>query len=734
MEDLIEVLDAKITIRSSLSFLTDVKKKIEEPGNEKRNTLFRATVFGKWLDIPAFANDNLLLNYIFHHQVSDAPSVDCPLITYSICGNSFEFGRKEFCLMTGFLFGKLPKKETYKGIPSSPFLDRIFPDRCTNRVKKVKGDELMILFTTDDLWFGISDHDAVRVCLLLVATNVFMGREARYYIPNNVLELVDDFPSWNTYPWGEYFWRIFYLRTLNVVPRKNERDSKKVKEKVVEPPKKKKKPAKCSKKKNKADEQSPKKITTYNLYDFVLSFKAIADIIDKRKGEVSTSCLEKELDIVKDRIAVLEKCFKLRYQDTSKDSVKQVCYKQHDFHCSKSDSAVSDVLHQEVASKKRDWPGEASGFIYAESQEKYSVSQLLQLVSNEKSGPVFDCTQLEVDTPIDWSLPNLNEPFSQSQICGSVGFDDMLDPRCKDHQLNDNVQKCLVNPVDMMCGELNKSDDKFDETVAVGVIVDRATLKASPPPNAMEYQEPQPTDKGSVGFDDLLDPGTKDHLLNDNVPKGLVKLVEPMSGEDNISDDKLDETVAGGVIVDRATLQASPPPNAMQYQEPHPTDKVDAAVFVDVQGKKVDSSELNCVNMNLPRSSEQIFKRMKRVTRKGKFGLPPYTPLPSITPILKKRQSNILKMNAIPMDNLDDDCQIIPLKYWLEDSTPFARTRKRNHTGYVKEPNTFVDCPDLPEIVVDPWVEVVATEGGYPTRHRYVVSSLMDTAYWLSEQ
>ncbi|GKE51478.1 hypothetical protein Tco_1486634, partial [Tanacetum coccineum] len=234
------------------------------------------------------------------------------------------------------------------------------------------------------------------------------------------------------------------------------------------------------------------------------------------------------------------------------------------------------------------------------------------------------------------------------KLQGSVGFDDMLDPRCKDHQLNDNVQKCLVNPVDMMCCELNKSDDKFDETVDVGVIVDRATLKASsvgfddlldlgtkdhllndnvpkglvksvdmmygedntsddkldetvavgvivdratpqssPPPNAMEYQEPEPTDKGSVGFDDLLDPGFKDQLLNDNVPKGLVKLVEPMSGEDNISGDKLDETVAGSVIVDLATLQASPPPNAMQYQEPHPTDKMDAAVFVDVQVDRV---------------------------------------------------------------------------------------------------------------------------------------------------
>nr|GEX32006.1 hypothetical protein [Tanacetum cinerariifolium] len=218
------------------------------------------------------------------------------------------------------------------------------------------------------------------------------------------------------------------------------------------------------------------------------------DIIDKRKGKVSTSCLEKELDIVKDRIAMLEKCFKLRYHDTSEDSV----------------NAVSDVSHQEVASEKRDWPGEASGFIYAESQDN------------------------------------------------------------KDHQLNDNILIGLVKPIDMMCGEVKKSDDKLDETLDVGVIINCSTLQSSPPLNAMDYQDSQPTDKGSVGFDDMMDPGGKDQALNDNVSKGLVKLDDTMSGEDNI-DYKLDETVAGGVIVDRATLK-----------EPYQTDKVDAVVFVDV--------------------------------------------------------------------------------------------------------------------------------------------------------
>ncbi|GKB55802.1 hypothetical protein Tco_0911988, partial [Tanacetum coccineum] len=168
----------------------------------------------------------------------------------------------------------------------------------------------------------------------------------------------------------------------------------------------------------------------------------------------------------------------------------------------------------------------------------------------------------------------------------------MLDPGCKNHQLNDNVPKGLVKPVDMMCGEVNKSDDKLDETltvaddkldetIAVVVIVDCSMLRASAPTNAMEYQEPKPTDKVNAEFSVYIQ---VDHVQCKDQP-----LVDTMSIEDNISEYKLDETVAAGVIFNLSTYQASPPLNAMQYQERHPTDKVDAAVFVDVQLDHVQS-------------------------------------------------------------------------------------------------------------------------------------------------
>ncbi|GKB82961.1 hypothetical protein Tco_0949856 [Tanacetum coccineum] len=43
--------------------------------------------------------------------------------------------------------------------------------------------------------------DAVRVCLLIVAELVFMGKEDRNCIPRHLVSLVEDFDKWDDYPW-----------------------------------------------------------------------------------------------------------------------------------------------------------------------------------------------------------------------------------------------------------------------------------------------------------------------------------------------------------------------------------------------------------------------------------------------------------------------------------------------------------------------------------------------------
>ncbi|PWA83029.1 phospholipase-like protein [Artemisia annua] len=78
------------------------------------------------------------------------------------------------------------------------------------------------------VWDSLLDVDAVRVCLLVIATCVFIGREPRFYIPDHMVKMIEDLSVWNEYPWGEYMWAHLYKRTVNVVPRHTtNKDSKK---------------------------------------------------------------------------------------------------------------------------------------------------------------------------------------------------------------------------------------------------------------------------------------------------------------------------------------------------------------------------------------------------------------------------------------------------------------------------------------------------------------------------
>ncbi|GJX28098.1 hypothetical protein Tco_0236177 [Tanacetum coccineum] len=351
--------------------------------------------------------------------------------------------------------------------------------KATIPVKKVKGLDLVKILTTDELWFGISDHDAVRVCLLLVSTIVFVGREKRFYIPDNILELVEDLLDYKSAQPScvcsfEYFSNLDEpgprdcvgdvlaevveleqklissgVDTAEIqmqVDSNNHYDVHAVEQDSPCPNMV--KDVNINSDVQVEDQNSPLMDKEDLLAEFD-GIKATVHIIDKRKGEVATSYLEKVLDLVKDKIAVIEKALKLRYQDSSEDSVQQVFYNQHELGGSKSVSALSDVFHQVVASKTHVCPGEGSGLIYADSQDTFCVLQLLQLASNEKSRPAE-----------------------------SVGFDNMLDPSCKDELAADNDQEGLVKLV--VCNDEKVVDEKA---------VDKKG-QASPRLTAKEVQQP----------------------------------------------------------------------------------------------------------------------------------------------------------------------------------------------------------------------------------------------------
>nr|GEZ30014.1 hypothetical protein [Tanacetum cinerariifolium] len=164
-----EVFDAKVTIRGTLHTLTSIKALLGQSVNERRRTMFCSAVFGKWLDFPEYSNDNLLLNYIFQHEA-----------------------------------------DTFHGLQNSLFCDRVFSDKISKPLKKVRVLELLGLIKSPKKWFALSDEDSVKVCLLLVSNIVFMGREPKNYIADNLTKLVDDLTAWDAYPWGEYLWRALY--------------------------------------------------------------------------------------------------------------------------------------------------------------------------------------------------------------------------------------------------------------------------------------------------------------------------------------------------------------------------------------------------------------------------------------------------------------------------------------------------------------------------------------------
>ncbi|PWA84768.1 phospholipase-like protein [Artemisia annua] len=241
-----------VNVRSLVKLLPDIKAKLKK--NTNRYNLFKSTVFGPWLDVPNKpGNDNHLMNYVLQHQVY-VPDVtdECSPITFHIGDNRLHFGRKEFCLVTGLRFGKLAVVDD-KEITYVPFCERVFPDKCLPGPTQynVKGQHFVNIVLEDKFektWLALSDEDAVRICLVVVSVVILSGREGRFNIPKHIMLLVEDFAAFNAFPWGEYLWKIFYLRTVNVVPKHANHHT-------------------TNKKKN------PEFVPTYNLYGFVWAFK-----------------------------------------------------------------------------------------------------------------------------------------------------------------------------------------------------------------------------------------------------------------------------------------------------------------------------------------------------------------------------------------------------------------------------------------------------------------------------
>ncbi|GJR57259.1 phospholipase-like, aminotransferase-like mobile domain protein [Tanacetum coccineum] len=173
--------------------------------NEARRSLFRTTCFGPWLDITYVENDDGMIHYVLQKQCCvDDDSFDLPLI-YNVNGHNLHFGRCEFCLVTGFKFGMVSFREYRNG--DIPFRNRLFPEKIGNDVKII---DVLALIEDEEKFSKVSDEDAIRLCLLLSLNVIFIGRELVSVVDDALLRMVDNLDAWNTFPWGEYIWRLLY--------------------------------------------------------------------------------------------------------------------------------------------------------------------------------------------------------------------------------------------------------------------------------------------------------------------------------------------------------------------------------------------------------------------------------------------------------------------------------------------------------------------------------------------
>nr|KAJ0214552.1 hypothetical protein LSAT_V11C400165640 [Lactuca sativa] len=185
--------------------------------DDARRAIFRNTVFGYFIDVPRLQGDALLFHKMFLHQIRPDPvlSPDGIKRLYFRVGNTkMVYGPEEFCLITGFNFGEYPKNIGRKGseklISSKKrclLRERLFPDH-TNSSVKIGDLKSLILNQT---FLALDDLDAVRVCLIYILCEGFLGKEVNDRVPQDWFYLAENLDLWNSFAWGSYLWDFTYV-------------------------------------------------------------------------------------------------------------------------------------------------------------------------------------------------------------------------------------------------------------------------------------------------------------------------------------------------------------------------------------------------------------------------------------------------------------------------------------------------------------------------------------------
>ncbi|GKE07595.1 hypothetical protein Tco_1399613, partial [Tanacetum coccineum] len=166
-----------LTCRSKLTLIKEIRKKFR---NTFREELFRKTCFGWLLDLDDSQENCVLIHFMSCRQVERSPedTVVVPL-TYHVNGHYIEFGREEFCLITGLRFG--PEFSDRYEVGPIPFRRLVFDSDKDGG--HVNGQMLLDIINGEE-FDNLHDEVGVAVCQLAVFHFVLLGRQLAHNIPD----------------------------------------------------------------------------------------------------------------------------------------------------------------------------------------------------------------------------------------------------------------------------------------------------------------------------------------------------------------------------------------------------------------------------------------------------------------------------------------------------------------------------------------------------------------------
>ncbi|GJV77068.1 phospholipase-like protein [Tanacetum coccineum] len=159
----------------------------------------------------------ILLHFMLGQQLvlTGNENENIPLYYHIVDNFHIQFGREEFCLVSGLKFGVENSTDYNKAKDPIPFRRRVFSSDLDGRPIRGKDVELLIV---SDVFKKLDDNDVVSLCCVGILQLVLLGVEDRRVVPNWILRLANDRVSWDNYPWGSYVWPTLYkhLRDANV--------------------------------------------------------------------------------------------------------------------------------------------------------------------------------------------------------------------------------------------------------------------------------------------------------------------------------------------------------------------------------------------------------------------------------------------------------------------------------------------------------------------------------------